>query len=101
MLLLQFREGLAVFLLRTVDLKGPLLWGLTFYARACSLFRNFEGSGGQTASDMLELPEGATIADLLKHYEGRIPRLKDSLPCWLAAVNQEYARADNRAETRR
>ncbi len=44
-----------------------------------------------TASDRLELADGATIADLLKHYEGRIPRLKDSLPSLAVAVNQEYA----------
>jgi molybdopterin synthase catalytic subunit len=45
------------------------------------------------SSDTLELPEGSTITDLLKHYEARIPNLKDSLSCMAVAVNQEYAAA--------
>jgi molybdopterin synthase catalytic subunit len=45
------------------------------------------------ASDTLELPEGSTVNDLLKHYDARIPQLKDSLSSTAVAVNQEYAAA--------
>ena len=43
------------------------------------------------SSDTLELPEGSTITDLLKHYEARIPKLKDLLSSLAVAVNREYA----------
>ncbi len=43
------------------------------------------------SSDTPELPEGSTVNDLLKHYEARIPKLKDSLSSMAVAVNQEYA----------
>ncbi len=43
------------------------------------------------ANDSLSLPEGATLADVLNHYEQRIPRMKDFLPSIAASVNQEYA----------
>jgi len=46
-----------------------------------------------TSSDTLELPERSTVADLLKHYDARIPQLKDSLSSMAVAVNQEYAAA--------
>jgi molybdopterin synthase catalytic subunit len=42
-------------------------------------------------SDALSLPEGATVSDLLAHYEAQIPRLKPYLPALATAVNQEYA----------
>ncbi|HZW79659.1 MAG TPA: molybdopterin converting factor subunit 1 [Candidatus Deferrimicrobiaceae bacterium] len=45
------------------------------------------------SSDTLELPEGSTLTDLLKHYEERIPRLKNSFSSMAVAVNQEYATA--------
>ena len=48
------------------------------------------------ASDTLDLDQGASVADLLAHYETQIPRLRESLP-WLAlAVNQEYASAETK-----
>ena len=43
------------------------------------------------ASDSLELPKGATLADALHHYESRIPRLKQLLPSVAVSVNREYA----------
>jgi molybdopterin synthase catalytic subunit len=46
------------------------------------------------ASDSLELPHGATLSDALRHYESRIPRLKDLLPSIAVSVNQEYAGRD-------
>ena len=43
------------------------------------------------SSDLLDLPESASVADLLAHYQGRISRFKDSLPSLAVAVNQQYA----------
>ena len=43
------------------------------------------------SSDLLVLPEGASIRDLLAHYETEVPRLKESLPALAVAVNQVYA----------
>ncbi len=45
------------------------------------------------ASDSLELPEGATVGDMLAHY-ALIPGLKDSLSSLAVAVNRQYAGAD-------
>jgi molybdopterin synthase catalytic subunit len=43
------------------------------------------------AQDSLILPEPATVADVLGHYEARIPQLTDLLPFLALSVNQEYA----------
>jgi len=43
------------------------------------------------SSDSLELPNGASIRDLLAHYETEVPGLKESLPALAVAVNQVYA----------
>jgi molybdopterin converting factor subunit 1 len=43
------------------------------------------------ASDTLDIAEGAQVADVLKHYQSRIPRLTDMLPSLAVAVNQQYA----------
>jgi molybdopterin converting factor subunit 1 len=43
------------------------------------------------SSDSLELPDGASIRDLLAHYETEVPGLKESLPALAVAVNQVYA----------
>jgi molybdopterin synthase catalytic subunit len=45
---------------------------------------------------VLDLHEGASVADVLEHYERQIPRLKKSLPSLALAVNQEYARPSTR-----
>ncbi|HET7206544.1 MAG TPA: molybdenum cofactor biosynthesis protein MoaE [Terriglobales bacterium] len=42
-------------------------------------------------ADVLELPEGACLADLLGHYEKHVPKLKALLPSVAVAVNREYA----------
>src|SRR5512142_1498250 len=46
------------------------------------------------ASDSLELPRGATIADLLAHYGAQFPRLQQYASALAVSVNQEYARRD-------
>jgi MoaE-MoaD fusion protein len=43
------------------------------------------------SSDLLDLPELASVADVLAHYQARVPRFKDSLPSLAVAVNQQYA----------
>jgi len=48
------------------------------------------------ASDTLDLDQGASVADLLAHYETQIPRLQESLPSLALAVNQEYASAETK-----
>ncbi len=46
-------------------------------------------------SDVVELPDRASIRDLLAHYERKIPRLRDSLPSVAVALNQQYASVDS------
>src|ERR1700682_3197781 len=48
------------------------------------------------ASDTLDLDQGASVADLLAHYETQTPRLRESLPSLALAVNQEYASAETK-----
>lgn len=54
------------------------------------ILRDFAGS----SSDSLALPEGATLGDVLQHYETRIPQLKRMLPSVAISVNQEYSEPD-------
>ena len=44
-------------------------------------------------NEALDLPEGATVKDVLAHY-GQDARLRDSLASLAVAVNREYARGD-------
>src|ERR1700733_10840207 len=39
----------------------------------------------------LDLPESATVGDLLAHFASEVPQLKDSLSSLAVAVNQQYA----------
>jgi MoaE-MoaD fusion protein len=48
------------------------------------------------ASDVVDVPEDALVRDVLAHYEGVAPRLRESLPSLALAVNQEYAGPDTR-----
>ena len=48
------------------------------------------------STDVIELPNEASLRDLLTLYEARIPRLKDSLPSLALAVNQQYAGPDTK-----
>ncbi len=45
-------------------------------------------------NDVLELPEGATVREVLAECAAKIPRIKDLLAGSATAVNQEYARAE-------
>lgn len=48
---------------------------------------------GKTA-DSVEVPEGASVGDVLSEYARKFPQLKDSLPSLAMAVNQHYAGAE-------
>ncbi len=47
-------------------------------------------------SDWLSLPEDATLADLVRHCESRIPGLKDWSHAMAIAINQHYADPQSR-----
>jgi molybdopterin synthase catalytic subunit len=47
-------------------------------------------------ADEIDLPEGSSVADVLKRYESQIPRLKQSLPSLAIAVNQQYGGPDTK-----
>jgi len=42
-------------------------------------------------SEFLELREGSTVADVLDHYEARVPKIREVLPTIALSVNQHYA----------
>jgi len=44
-----------------------------------------------TAGESLELQDGATVADVLTHYEAQVPRIRDLLPTVALSVNQHYS----------
>jgi MoaE-MoaD fusion protein len=43
------------------------------------------------SSDSLDLPDGASVQNVIAHYKAQIPRLQDSLSSLALAVNQQYA----------
>lgn len=47
-------------------------------------------------ADVIDLPDGASVRDVLARYESQIPRLKESLPSLALAVNQQYAGPDTK-----
>jgi len=47
-----------------------------------------------TSADAIDLPEDASVRDVLRHYEARVPRLTPVLASLALAVNQEYASPD-------
>ena len=48
------------------------------------------------SSDWLDVPEGASVREVLATYESKIPRLRESLASLALAVNQEYAGPDTK-----
>jgi molybdopterin converting factor subunit 1 len=42
------------------------------------------------SSDLLELPDGAVVRDLLAHYISELPSMRESLGAIAVAVNREY-----------
>ncbi|HEY6763240.1 MAG TPA: molybdenum cofactor biosynthesis protein MoaE [Candidatus Sulfotelmatobacter sp.] len=43
------------------------------------------------SDDSLDLPDGASVEEVLEHYATKFPRFKESLPSLAVAVNQHYA----------
>jgi MoaE-MoaD fusion protein len=65
--------------------------GLTYTVQVHILFFGvLKDLVGQT-SESIVVREGATLADVLNHYEARIPELKQLLPSLAISVNQQYA----------
>jgi molybdopterin converting factor subunit 1 len=46
------------------------------------------------AADEIDVRDGASVRDVLLHYQSQIPQLKSSLSSIALAVNQQYAGAD-------
>lgn len=51
------------------------------------------------SADSLELPDGASVRDVLEHCARRVPRLKESLASLAVAVNQQYAGAETKLKS--
>lgn len=49
-----------------------------------------------TASHSIDLPESASVRDLVERCKERLPRFADLAPCCAVAVNQEYASLETR-----
>lgn len=49
-----------------------------------------------TSGEEVELPEGATVRDVLLQYEAKLPRLKVPFSSSALAVNQQYSRPDTK-----
>ena len=47
-------------------------------------------------AEVIDLPEGASLRDVLARYELQIPRLKELLPSLALAVNQQYSGPDTK-----
>src|ERR1035438_9344204 len=47
-------------------------------------------------ADEIDLPDGASVRDVLAHYGSQMPRLRESLPSLALAVNQQYAGPDTK-----
>jgi len=43
------------------------------------------------SGDVLEMPDGATVRDVLRRYLSEVPKMSESMASLAAAVNQEYA----------
>jgi molybdopterin synthase catalytic subunit len=48
------------------------------------------------SADSIDLPDGASVRDVIAQYKSKIPRLKESLPSLALAVNQQYAGLDTK-----
>src|SRR5271170_6665859 len=46
------------------------------------------------SSDVLAMPDGAVVRDVLAHYASVAPELREALAAIAVAVNQEYAAAE-------
>ena len=69
--------------------NGPRdrLQGMQVRVLFFGMLKDLAGRGDESVN----LPEGATVADLLEQCEQRIPRLHDYLPSLAISLNQEYS----------
>jgi molybdopterin converting factor subunit 1 len=51
------------------------------------------------SSELLDLPEGSSVRDVLEHYTSQLPRLAESQASLAVAVNQQYAGAGTRLKS--
>jgi len=52
----------------------------------------------ERGSDCLSLREEATLGDVLRHYQERMPRMRAILPSIAMSINQEYAGPESRLQ---
>jgi len=52
------------------------------------MIKNLAGTAGHS----IDLPEGASVQDVVQHCKERIPKFSDFAACCAVSVNQEYAR---------
>jgi MoaE-MoaD fusion protein len=51
------------------------------------------------SSELLDLPEGSSVRDVLEHYSSHVPRLAESLASMAVAVNQQYSGAGTKLKS--
>ncbi len=51
------------------------------------------------STESVELPEGARLTELLAHYSGKYPRVREMLPSVALSVNQEYSAGERALES--
>lgn len=51
------------------------------------------------SSDLLDMPEGSLVRDVLEHYAARMPRLRESASSIAMAVNQQYAGVETKLKS--
>jgi molybdopterin converting factor subunit 1 len=69
-----------------------LIWPLFMQVRI--LFFGILKELAGKSKDRLELPEGASVRDVLEQYASRMPKIRESLSSLAVAVNKEYAGAE-------
>jgi len=66
------------------------------YMRVRVLFFGMLKELAGTSADEIELPDTASLANIIAHYEAVIPRFRSLLPALAFAVNQRYAASDTK-----
>jgi MoaE-MoaD fusion protein len=90
---LRFRIRSYRLLLRDSQLLRDTL-NFNFLMRVRVLFFGMLKDQAGKSADSVDLPEGASLRDLLAHYETEIPALKNFFQSLAIAVNQQYARPE-------
>lgn len=64
--------------------------------RVCILFFGMMKDVAGCESESADLPEAASLADLIERYESRFPEFKKLMPALAMSVNQEYAGSETK-----